>query len=182
MPLVTLDQAGLAYGDVPLLDHAELVLDTGERIALVGRNGSGKSSLLRAIAGEQSLDSGTLWRRPELRIALVAQEPALEPDETLFEAVAAGAGDIREVLVEFHALSQRIATGEDGAVTPPGPGFRMPFAGCPAVRVLHPAGLVFHRRTRKSLLVISDRDQVRPHVSAAPPRTVYGDPVASVPS
>ena len=116
MPLVTIDQACLAYGDVPLLDHAGLVLDTGERVALVGRNGSGKSSLLRAIAGEQSLDSGTLWRRPELRAALVAQEPGLEPDETVFEAVAAGAGDIRQVLVEFHALSQRIAMGEDGAL------------------------------------------------------------------
>ena len=69
MPLVALDQASLAFGHVPLLDHVNLSLDSGERVALIGRNGTGKSSLLRVLAGEQSLDSGTLWRKPELRVA-----------------------------------------------------------------------------------------------------------------
>src|SRR5688500_13968908 len=105
MPLATIDEASLAFGHVPLLDHVDLALDTGERLALIGRNGSGKSSLLRVLAGQQSLDSGTLWRKPELRVALVAQEPALDPQQTIFEAIAQGAGEIHDTLLEFHALS-----------------------------------------------------------------------------
>ena len=116
MPLATLDEASLAFGHVPLLDHVELALDTGERLALIGRNGSGKSSLLRVLAGQQSLDSGTVWRKPELRVALVAQEPALDPKQTIFEAIAHGAGEIHDTLLEFHALSHRIAAGEDDAM------------------------------------------------------------------
>ena len=66
MPLVTLNGACLAFGDVALLDHVGLVLDSGERVALIGRNGSGKTSLLKAIAGVQTLDDGTLWREDGL--------------------------------------------------------------------------------------------------------------------
>ena len=116
MPLVTLDEACLAFGHVPLLDHVALALDTGERVALIGRNGTGKSSLLRALAGRQPLDSGTVWRRPGLRIALVAQEPALDSQQTIFEAVAEGAGEVHDTLLEFHALSHRIAAGESAAM------------------------------------------------------------------
>src|SRR5688572_14609910 len=116
MPLATLDEASLAFGHVPLLDHVGLALDTGERLALIGRNGSGKSSLLRVLAGQQSLDSGTVWRKPELRVALVAQEPALDAQQTIFDAIAHGAGEIHDTLLEFHALSHCIAAGEDDAM------------------------------------------------------------------
>ena len=116
MPLVTLDQACLAFGHVPLLDHVDLTLDSGERAALIGRNGSGKSSLLRLLAGQQPLDSGKFWRKPELRIALVAQEPVLDPDETVFEAVARGAGEVHDTLLEFHDLSHRLAIAQDAAM------------------------------------------------------------------
>ena len=115
MPLVTLDGACLAFGHVALLDHAGLTLDSGERVALIGRNGSGKTSLLKVIAGLQPLDGGTLWREAGLRIALVAQEPALDPGQTVFEAVAQGAGEVRGVLLEYHELSQRLAAAPDEA-------------------------------------------------------------------
>ena len=91
MPLLTLADAELAYGDVPLLDGADLALEQGERIGLIGRNGTGKSSLLGAIAGSVQLDHGDLKRRDGLRIALVPQEPQLFEKETVREALLAQA-------------------------------------------------------------------------------------------
>ena len=109
MPLITLDGAGLAFGHVPLLDHADLVIEAGERIGLIGRNGAGKSSLLKIIAGEIAADDGRLWRAPELRLALVAQEPVLDADATVFDTVAAGLGAVREQLHEYHELALRLS-------------------------------------------------------------------------
>jgi ATPase subunit of ABC transporter with duplicated ATPase domains len=76
MPLLTLADAELAYGDLPLLDHASFALDERERIGLIGRNGTGKSSLLGVLAGAVTLDDGVLKKRDGLRIVLVPQEPA----------------------------------------------------------------------------------------------------------
>src|SRR3989440_10473891 len=76
MPLLTLTAAELAYGDLPLLDRASLALEDRERIGLIGRNGTGKSSLLGVLAGRVSLDDGELKARDGLRIVLVPQEPA----------------------------------------------------------------------------------------------------------
>jgi ATP-binding cassette subfamily F protein uup len=75
MPLFTLADAELAYGDVPLLDRAALAMDAGERIGLIGRNGTGKSSLLGILAGRVALDDGKLQKNEGLRIAYVPQEP-----------------------------------------------------------------------------------------------------------
>jgi ATP-binding cassette subfamily F protein uup len=94
---------------VALLDHADLVVERGERIGLIGRNGTGKSSLLKIIAGEMPLDDGKLWREPELKFALVAQEPLLEPDVTVFDAVAAGLGAQTALLHEYHELTRKLA-------------------------------------------------------------------------
>ncbi|HSN42112.1 MAG TPA: ATP-binding cassette domain-containing protein [Burkholderiales bacterium] len=115
MPLVALDQACLAFGHVPLLDHADLVLDGGERVALIGRNGSGKTSLLRVIAGRQSLDDGHVRFGGGLRIAFVEQEPELDPRHTVFEAVAQGVGGARGLLLEYHALSHKLAGAQNAA-------------------------------------------------------------------
>ncbi len=104
MPLITLDGVGLAFGHVALLDHADLVIEAGERIGLIGRNGAGKSSLLKIIAGEIAADDGRLWRAPELRFALVAQEPVLDADATVFDTVAAGLGAAQQQLHEYHTL------------------------------------------------------------------------------
>ncbi len=111
MPLVALDGACLAFGHVALLDHADFALEPGERIGLIGRNGTGKSSLLRIIAGELALDDGKLWRQPGLRLALVAQEPELDVEITVFDAVAAGLGAQTALLHEYQELSHRLADG-----------------------------------------------------------------------
>jgi ABC transport system ATP-binding/permease protein len=69
VPLITLDQLSLAFGHLPLFDKADLRIESGERIALIGRNGAGKSSLLKVLAGELPPDRGSIWRSPGLRVA-----------------------------------------------------------------------------------------------------------------
>jgi len=83
MPLLTLLDAQLAYGDFPLLDRAAFSLESGERIGLIGRNGTGKSSLLSVIAGAAELDDGELRKSEGLRVSLVEQEPKLPHAPTL---------------------------------------------------------------------------------------------------
>ena len=116
MPLLTLDDACLAYGHVDLLDHAALQVDAGERIALIGRNGSGKSSLLKALAGLGGLDDGRLWRQPRLFVAHVAQEPEFPGHETVFEAVAAGLGAIARLLSDYHEAALKVGAGDAAAL------------------------------------------------------------------
>ena len=84
MPLVQLSQIYLAYGHVALLDHADFVIEPGERIGLIGRNGTGKSSLLRVIEGAGSADDGNIWRAPALKLGNVAQEPVFQPGQSDF--------------------------------------------------------------------------------------------------
>jgi ATP-binding cassette subfamily F protein uup len=101
MPLLTLADASLAYGLQPLLDRASLAVRSGERIGLIGRNGTGKSTLLRVLAGDVPLDEGQLRRRDGLRIAMVEQEPSLPPAATVRESLLirgglAGIADDRE--------------------------------------------------------------------------------------
>ncbi|MEW6313311.1 MAG: ATP-binding cassette domain-containing protein [Pseudomonadota bacterium] len=108
MPLLQLDQISLAFGHVPLLDHADLVIQENERIGLIGRNGTGKSSLLKIIAGSVYADDGKVWRAPELRLGYVPQEPEFDPGHTVFEAVAAGLGQVTEFLLDYHAVAQQL--------------------------------------------------------------------------
>jgi ATP-binding cassette subfamily F protein uup len=116
MPLITLDRACLAYGHVALLDRAAMQLDAGERVGLIGRNGSGKSSLLKVMANLGVLDDGVVWRQPNLNIAYVAQEPEFAAGATVFEAVASGLGDIASVLAEYHAVTHKVGAGDTAAM------------------------------------------------------------------
>lgn len=113
MPLITLENACLAFGHHALLDHASLQLDPGERAGLIGRNGGGKSSLLRALAGEIKLDDGRLWRAPNLKLAFVSQEPLLHPASTVYEEVANGLGNISRILMEYHAVSHALSDASE---------------------------------------------------------------------
>jgi ABC transport system ATP-binding/permease protein len=87
MSLLTVLDAELAYGDLPLLDLAQLTVLAGERIGLIGRNGTGKSSLLQVIAGRAALDAGEIKRRDGLNVVMVEQEPVLPAALTLHESL-----------------------------------------------------------------------------------------------
>ncbi|MFZ4624145.1 MAG: ATP-binding cassette domain-containing protein [Rhodoferax sp.] len=101
MALITLLDAQLAYGHVPLLDHADFSLETQERVGLIGRNGAGKSSLLKILGGLDKPDDGTLQVQGGTRIAYVAQEPQLDADATVFVAVSAGVARARALIDEY---------------------------------------------------------------------------------
>ncbi len=109
MPIITLDKACLAFGHVALLDHADFQLDEGERVGLIGRNGGGKSSMMRVLAGQGNLDDGLVWRAPTARICYVSQEPVLNPDDTVFDAVAQGLGDLHTLLSDYHHVSHQLS-------------------------------------------------------------------------
>ena len=109
MPLITIEKACLAFGHHALLDHVDLQLDPGERIGLIGRNGGGKSSLLRAIAGEIKLDDGRIGRAPALKLAYVSQEPELDAASTVFQEVSNGLGTISQVLLDYHEVSRALS-------------------------------------------------------------------------
>ncbi len=109
MPLITLENACLAFGHHALLDHAGLQLDASERVGLIGRNGGGKSSLLRALSGEIKLDDGKLWRAPNLKLAYVSQEPVLNPTNTVYQEVSNGLGNISQILLDYHAVSHALS-------------------------------------------------------------------------
>ena len=109
MPYITLDKAFLAYAHMPLLDRVDFQLDEGERVGLIGRNGGGKSSMLKILAGSAVLDDGTVWRAPTARICYVAQEPVLEGSATVFAEVARGLGDLQQIITDYHQLSLRLS-------------------------------------------------------------------------
>jgi len=102
MALLTLTDAHLAYGHVPLLDGAAMALEAGERVALIGRNGTGKSSLLKILAGLDKPDDGVLQVQTGLRRVYVAQEPLFELGVTVFDAVAEGVAEARALRERFE--------------------------------------------------------------------------------
>ena len=101
MALITLLDAQLAYGHVPLLDHTTFSLETQERVGLIGRNGAGKSSLLKILGGLEKPDDGTLQVQGNTRISYVAQEPQLDSNATVFVAVSAGMARARALIDEY---------------------------------------------------------------------------------
>jgi ATP-binding cassette subfamily F protein uup len=101
MALITLLDAQLAFGHVPLLDHADFSLETAERVGLIGRNGAGKSSMLKILGGMERPDDGTLQVQSGTRISYVAQEPQLEAEATVFEAVRAGLSRVIALIEEY---------------------------------------------------------------------------------
>ena len=124
MPVLTLDRVSLAFGYLPLFEDVSLRVEPGERICLIGRNGSGKSSLLRVISGETRPDNGTLWRQPGLRVARLDQEVATfsgarTRDDTdsaprsVFDEVARGLGSLGDLVAAYHRAATDVAERGD---------------------------------------------------------------------
>lgn len=105
MALIVLNDAKLAFGHVDLLANTNFSLEPGERVGLIGRNGTGKSSLLKILAGLEKLDDGTLQYQQGLRMAYVAQEPVFDPEETVFQAVSEGVAVVKALREEYEELS-----------------------------------------------------------------------------
>jgi ATP-binding cassette subfamily F protein uup len=101
MALITLLDAQLAFGHVPLLDHADFSLETQERVGLIGRNGAGKSSMLKILGGMEKPDDGTLQVQTGTRISYVAQEPILDGDATVFVSVRSGLERVIGLIEEY---------------------------------------------------------------------------------
>ncbi|MFZ1181067.1 MAG: ATP-binding cassette domain-containing protein [Herbaspirillum sp.] len=116
MAVISLSNAQLAFGHLALLDHAEFSLEHGERVALIGRNGSGKSSLLQIIAGISRLDDGLLVMQQGLKIAYVDQEPHFPAGMTTFDAVASGLGELPALQAEYEALTSQFGGNDDAAL------------------------------------------------------------------
>jgi ABC transport system ATP-binding/permease protein len=105
MSLITLMNAHLAFGHVALLDGADFSLQAGERVGLIGRNGTGKSSLLKILSGTQKADDGELRMIGGLRVYYVAQEADIADELTVFDAVALGLGEVKTARDRYEALS-----------------------------------------------------------------------------
>ncbi|NBS47171.1 MAG: ATP-binding cassette domain-containing protein [Betaproteobacteria bacterium] len=101
MALITLLDAQLAFGHVPLLAHADFALEAGERVGLIGRNGTGKSSLLKILAGIERPDDGSLQVQQGLRVTWVPQEPPLAPQATVFDSVCEGLSAVRALMDQY---------------------------------------------------------------------------------
>lgn len=105
MPLLRLSNVSIAFGTHALLDKADFQLDAGERVGLLGRNGEGKSTLMKIIAGNIHADHGDIWRQPELKLSWLEQAPDLPDDATIYDAVADGLGELGHWLTRYHALT-----------------------------------------------------------------------------
>lgn len=113
--LLTLDKISLSFGMAAVLDEVKLTIESGERICLIGRNGAGKSSLLKLISGECVTDSGIVWRKPELRVSQLAQELPQNLHHTVFEEVATGLMQTGQLLTEYHLLTQKLARSSNAS-------------------------------------------------------------------
>ncbi|HEX6801030.1 MAG TPA: ATP-binding cassette domain-containing protein, partial [Candidatus Binatia bacterium] len=105
MPLLRLDHISHAYGHVPLLTQVDFQVDTGERVCLIGRNGTGKTTLFRVITGSLVPDEGEIWHTETLRVAHLEQEVPPDTEQTIFEVVAAGIGELGTLLAQYHNLT-----------------------------------------------------------------------------
>ena len=114
MSLYTITGAQLAFGHVALLDHADFSLEAGERVGLIGRNGAGKSSLLKIVADLSKPDDGLVTRQQGLTSVYVPQEPEFDTDDTVFDAVAAGLTHARALLDEYDAVANQLADEPEG--------------------------------------------------------------------
>ncbi|OSI21299.1 ATP-binding cassette domain-containing protein [Neisseria dumasiana] len=116
MNILQAENLSFAVGHVALLDKASFQLDSGEKIGLIGRNGAGKSSFLKILAGVQKADDGQLILQNGLKTVYVPQESFFDPQATVFDVVADGLGSLRDILRRYHHVSQQLENGENAAL------------------------------------------------------------------
>jgi ATP-binding cassette subfamily F protein uup len=107
--VISLDRVSVAFGHLPLLDQVSLAIEDRERIAVLGRNGEGKSTLLKVLAGELVPDAGIVRRAPGVRVARLAQDAAEVEAGAVFDVVAAGLGTLRDLVTAYHHAASRVA-------------------------------------------------------------------------
>lgn len=116
MNILSVENASFAVGHVALLDKTSFQLDSGEKIGLIGRNGAGKSSFLKILAGVQKLDDGQIIVQNNLKIVYVPQESFFDKEATVFDTVAEGLGEIRDLLRRYHHVSHELENGSSEAL------------------------------------------------------------------
>jgi ABC transport system ATP-binding/permease protein len=109
MPLFTLDSVSVAFGHLPLLDRVAFQIDRGERVAVIGRNGTGKSTLLKIVAGALAPDAGTVWRQPGVVVSRLEQDVPLATAKPVFDVVAEGLGALSDVVTAYHHAAHDVA-------------------------------------------------------------------------
>ena len=114
MPLITLSSVSLSFGHLPLFENSELRIDAGERVCLIGRNGAGKSSLLKVISGDVAPDGGSIWRAPGLRVSRLDQDVPGAAERTVFDEVASGLGSLGDLVARYHHAAVHDADTEKG--------------------------------------------------------------------
>ena len=108
MTILAVENASFAVGHIPLLDKTSFQLNQGEKVGLIGRNGAGKSSFLKILAGVQKLDDGQLIIQNGLKIVYVPQESVFDDETSVFEVVSEGLGSLRDVLRQYHHVSHQL--------------------------------------------------------------------------
>ena len=116
MALLRLKKVSIAFGTHSLLNQADFQLDEGERVGLLGRNGEGKSTLMKIVMKQIHADGGEVWLKPELRIAVLEQMPQLPDEETVYDVVAGGLGEVGEWIKRYHDLTLHMTDMNDAAM------------------------------------------------------------------
>lgn len=115
MPLLGMQDVTIAFGGPPVLDHANLSIERGERVCLLGRNGAGKSTIMKLLDGTMRADGGEIVRQTGLTVTRLEQDIPDDVDGTIYDVVAAGLGDTGRLLSRYHAASHRVAAGADAS-------------------------------------------------------------------
>ncbi|NOQ14368.1 MAG: ATP-binding cassette domain-containing protein [Methyloprofundus sp.] len=116
MALLHLKKVSIAFGTHLLLDQADFQLNEGERVGLLGRNGEGKSTLMKIVMKQIHADAGEVWLKPELRIAVLEQMPHLPDEETIYDVVAGGLGDVGEWIKRYHDITLHMTDMTDAVM------------------------------------------------------------------
>jgi ATP-binding cassette subfamily F protein uup len=111
MSLISLQNITLSFGGLPILQQINLQIEPGERVCLIGRNGEGKSSLMKLIVGGLKPDGGNIIRQQGLRVARLSQNVPLDLNGSVFEVVAGGLGELQIFLTQYHDTSVRLSSG-----------------------------------------------------------------------